>query len=57
MKMISDIDYVKFTMSQERDKSEIDFVLRSKVWSQVLTGLGAFWSVLAIVVFSIWFFA
>lgn len=55
--MISDIDYAKFTMSQERDKSEIDFVLRRKVWSQVLTGLGAFWGVLALAVFSIWFFA
>lgn len=28
--MISDIDYMKFAMSQERDKTEIDPVLRSK---------------------------
>lgn len=37
--MISDIDYMKFAMSQERDKTEIDPVLRSKAWSAVILGL------------------
>ena len=43
--MISDIDYMKFAMSQERDKTEIDPVLRSKAWSAVILGLAMFWKI------------
>ena len=53
--MISDIDYMKFAMSQERDKTEIDPVLRSKAWSAVILGLAMFWSVIALVVCNVWF--
>ncbi|CAM3417692.1 hypothetical protein SB6411_04024 [Klebsiella spallanzanii] len=53
--MISDIDYMKLAMSQERDKTEIDPVLRSKAWSAVILGLAMFWSVIALVVCNVWF--
>ena len=53
--MITDIDYMKFAMSQERDKTEIDPVLRSKAWSAVILGLAMFWSVIALVVCNVWF--
>lgn len=53
--MISDIDSMKFTMSQERDKTEIDPVLRSKAWSAVILGLAMFWSVIALVICNVWF--
>ena len=53
--MISDIDYMKFTMSQERDRVEIDPVLRSKAWSAVILGLAMFWSVIALVICNVWF--
>ncbi len=34
--MISNIDYMKLAMSYENDKTEIDPVLRSRVWGVVL---------------------
>lgn len=37
--MISNIDYMKLAMSYENDKTEIDPVLRSRVWGVVLVGL------------------
>ncbi|QLP47708.1 YmiA family putative membrane protein [Klebsiella michiganensis] len=39
---------------QERDKTEIDPVLRSKAWSAVILGLAMFWSVIALVVCNVW---
>ena len=33
--MISNIDYMKLAMSYENDKTEIDPVLRSRVWGVV----------------------
>lgn len=36
--MISNIDYMKLAMSYENDKTEIDPVLRSRVWGVVLVG-------------------
>ncbi|ATM05901.1 MULTISPECIES: YmiA family putative membrane protein [Raoultella] len=52
--MISDIDYMKFAMSQESDKTEIDPVLRSRAWSAVILGLAMFWSIIALVVCNVW---
>ncbi|VEA99928.1 Uncharacterised protein [Klebsiella pneumoniae] len=43
--MISNIDYMKLAMSYENDKTEIDPVLRSRVWGVVLVGLAMFWSI------------
>ena len=40
--MISNIDYMKLAMSYENDKTEIDPVLRSRVWGVVLVGLAMF---------------
>ena len=53
-KMISDIDYMKFAMSQESDKTEIDPVLRSRAWSAVILGLAMFWSIIELVVCNVW---
>ncbi|WP_075210785.1 YmiA family putative membrane protein, partial [Klebsiella oxytoca] len=39
----------------ERDKTEIDPVLRSKAWSAVILGLAMFWSVIALVICNVWF--
>lgn len=43
--MISNLDYMKLAMSYENDKTEIDPVLRSRVWGVVLVGLAMFWSI------------
>ncbi|HGO4532577.1 TPA: YmiA family putative membrane protein [Klebsiella pneumoniae] len=55
--MISNIDYMKLAMSYEsyeNDKTEIDPVLRSRVWGVVLVGLAMFWSIIALTICNIW---
>ncbi|UMX87744.1 YmiA family putative membrane protein [Klebsiella pneumoniae] len=52
--MISNIDYMKLAMSYENDKTEIDPVLRSRVWGVVLVGLAMFWSIIALIICNIW---
>ncbi|STT17212.1 Uncharacterised protein [Klebsiella pneumoniae] len=38
--MISNIDYMKLAMSYENDKTEIDPVLRSRVWGRSVGRVG-----------------
>ena len=54
VQMISNVDYMKLTMSRESEESEIDPVLRSRAWSAVFIGLAMFWCIVALAICNIW---